>query len=89
MIDVSVRGMQLKLETGENLESPVTFHAILGEGEPQFTIEGEAEIVRESDEGHLGLYLLKIDIDGLTHLRRLVELNLGDSDQAVEEVSKW
>jgi hypothetical protein len=34
-----------------------------------------------------GLLCLDIDIDSVTHLRRLVELNLGDSDLLERELS--
>ncbi|MCW8831724.1 MAG: PilZ domain-containing protein [Colwellia sp.] len=35
-----------------------------------------------------GLQCNAIDIDSVTHLRRLVELNLGDSDQLNKELSQ-
>lgn len=34
-----------------------------------------------------GLLCLTIDIDSVTHLRRLVELNLGDTDLLERELS--
>ncbi len=84
-IDVSVNGMQLQLDNSERLSSPVKFQAFIGEKEPSFTIEGEAGIARQSDGGQLGLTLLKIDVEGLTHLQRLVDLELGRSEQTAEE----
>ncbi|MCA9414213.1 MAG: PilZ domain-containing protein [Candidatus Omnitrophica bacterium] len=89
LVDVSVKGMQIQLESNEHLTSPVRFRAVLGANEPLFTIEGEAEITRETEDGQIGLYLLAVDIDSLTHLRRLVELNLGDSEQVADEITQW
>ena len=89
LVDVSIKGMQVQIDNYEPLSSPAKFQVVLGEPAPSFTIEGEAEIARASEDGHLGLFLLKIDIDGLTHLRRLVELNTGDPEQTTEEITHW
>jgi hypothetical protein len=35
--------------------------------------------VAHQESGHLGLRCRQIDMDSITHLRRLVELNLGDA----------
>lgn len=39
------------------------------------------------DDGLLGFYCREIDLDSLTHLRRLIELNLGDSELLERELS--
>jgi len=44
-------------------------------------------IVHETSE-ELGLQCNAIDIDSITHLRRLVELNLGDESQLNKELSQ-
>ena len=44
-------------------------------------------VVHETDN-ETGLQCNAIDIDSVTHLRRLVELNLGDSDQLNKELSQ-
>ncbi|MEE4295412.1 MAG: PilZ domain-containing protein [Wenzhouxiangella sp.] len=36
--------------------------------------------------GRLGASWVEIDIDGMTHLRRLIALNLGDAEQVDEEL---
>ena len=38
-------------------------------------------------DGLLGFYCREIDLDSLTHLRRLIELNLGDSGLLERELS--
>ena len=38
-------------------------------------------------DGLLGFYCREIDLDSLTHLRRLIELNLGDSELLERELS--
>lgn len=89
LTDLSVKGMQVHLDAPLQLPAVVKFQILLGDEEPVFTIEGDAEVVRAGEDGNVGLYLLRMDVESLTHLRRLVELNLGDSEQAAEEISKW
>jgi len=43
-----------------------------------YTINMTASVSRLYDD-HIGLECTSIDIDSITHLRRLIELNLGDS----------
>jgi len=55
--------------------------------------DGESEVVMHiavvhEHEHETGLQCNAIDIDSVTHLRRLVELNLGDNDQLNKELSQ-
>ncbi len=43
--------------------------------------------VSHVENGHAGLVSNSIDIDSITHLRRLVELNLGDASELDRELS--
>jgi hypothetical protein len=45
--------------------------------DPEAVIRMEATVVHHEGE-HFGLACREIDLDSMTHLRRLVELNLGD-----------
>ena len=38
--------------------------------------------------GRLGASWVEIDIDGMTHLRRLIALNLGDAERVDEELTE-
>ena len=50
-------------------------------------VEMHIAVVHEHD-GDIGLRCNAIDIDSVTHLRRLVELNLGDEQQLNKELSQ-
>ena len=55
--------------------------------------DGESEVsmhiaVVHEEEDETGLQCNAIDIDSVTHLRRLVELNLGDEGQLSKELSQ-
>ena len=43
--------------------------------------------VAHAENGHVGLYWDQIDLDSMTHLRRLVQLNLGDAEQLDRELA--
>ena len=45
-------------------------------------------VVVHEEENETGLQCNAIDIDSVTHLRRLIELNLGDSEQLNKELSQ-
>ncbi len=57
-------------------------------------LNGSAEMlvmqveIAHQDAEHLGLLCTKIDIDSISHLRRLLELNLGDPDLLSRELAE-
>ncbi|MOA67711.1 Cyclic diguanosine monophosphate-binding protein [compost metagenome] len=42
--------------------------------------------LRHDNDGHLGFACLHIDLESITYLRRLIELNLGDEDELQREL---
>jgi len=87
IIDISLKGVLLKrpkelpLVIGDEVQ--VT---ILGLND-SFTISISATLEHIEDDV-LGLQYTGIDIDSATHLRRLVELNLGDTALLNREIAK-
>jgi hypothetical protein len=86
VLDVSLKGALV--------EVPVSFRARVGQrctlsirldaGDARISMEGE--IVHR--EGTLvGVRCVEIDLDSISHLRRLVELNLGDDEVLHRELS--
>lgn len=78
-MDISLNGCLVSggdsssnFKTGDKL----TIDIILGE---VITIEASAHIVFIGADMQLGFQFDEIDIDSITSLRRLVELNMGDS----------
>ena len=62
-----------------------TLSFYLSDNESEVTMH--IAVVHEDDD-ETGLQCNAIDIDSITHLRRLVELNLGDSHQLDKELSQ-
>jgi hypothetical protein len=87
LIDISLKGL---LTT-----TPGGWHAKLGDHFlVELLTENEATMIRmevsvvHSDENHAGFRCEHIDLDSISHLRRLVELNLGDSDILHRELAE-
>ena len=85
--DISLNGA---LITAIKSDNPIkgklgTLSFFLSDGESDVTMH--VAVVHETDD-ETGLQCNAIDIDSVTHLRRLIELNLGDSAQLNKELSQ-
>jgi hypothetical protein len=86
VVDVSLKGALV--------EVPVPFRTITGErctltihldaGDVAIRMEGE---IVHREGAMVGLRCVEIDLDSISHLRRLVELNLGDDELLHRELS--
>ncbi|MDK1287404.1 PilZ domain-containing protein [Pseudoalteromonas umbrosa] len=79
IIDLSLNGALITLPTGlsplKGQPASLKFHLPGSEIEINMEVE-----IRHIEEAHLGLHCAQIDIDSVTHLKRLIELNIGDDD---------
>ena len=76
LMDISLKGALLRLPAGTTVQKGVKCQMFL-------TLAGDAQITMWSTAMHteverVGLRCDNIDLDSITHLRRLVELNVGD-----------
>lgn len=83
--DISLKG--ILIEVPENTlavqDESYDVELVLGEGA---TIMMKATVTHVSDRGW-GMHWDNIDLDGLTHLRRLLELNMQDSSEMHRELA--
>ncbi|MCW8906054.1 MAG: PilZ domain-containing protein [Sedimenticola sp.] len=85
LIDISLNGVLLEMnppspwKPGDRLELNIRL------GDEAF-IDMQAVVVH-SERGQLGLTCEHIDMESIAHLRRLVELNLGDESLLERELS--
>lgn len=85
LIDISLKGLLLTHSGDQPLSSqPVQVKICLSN---QTAITMNADIVHQSPV-ELGLTCALIDIDSIGHLRRLIELNLGDPAAAERELAE-
>lgn len=77
VMDISLQGLLVTkpVDWGGDLNSFFSIAVRLADNET--TIDMTASLVHTDDQ-HLGFRCRDIDLDSATHLRRLVELNLGD-----------
>lgn len=86
VVDISLKGALIRPDSSDyfGVGTHCTLKLHLAEG--GVLIRMEATVVHH--EGHyLGLACREIDLDSMTHLRRLVELNLGDESLLNRELS--
>jgi len=85
--DISLNGALITaVESEQPLKGKLgTLRFFLSDDESEVTMH--IAVVHEQDD-ETGLQCNAIDIDSVTHLRRLVELNLGNSEQLNKELSQ-
>lgn len=83
--DISLKGVLIIAPEATSVELKDTYmiELVLGEGA---TIRMQAKISHIT-ESHWGLQWENIDLDGLTHLRRLLELNMPNPDAMHRELA--
>lgn len=86
VVDLSLKGALVRLPTDTALQSgsPCTLRVRLDEAGDHIRMETKVAHVHGL---YAGLVCHSIDIDSVTHLRRLVELNLGDEKLLERELS--
>ena len=86
--DISLRGVLFQLPANSSLElgSICYLDIVLADGEVLLQFESQLVHRQGSDYGFL---FLSENLDTLTHLRRLLELNLGGDDITRHEIEAW
>jgi hypothetical protein len=85
LIDISLKGALVRIDDPSPFATgaPVTLTLHLDEAQAQIVMQMS---VAHSHADHVGMLCEEIDMDSITHLRRLVELNLGDSELLEREL---
>ncbi len=85
LIDISLKGALVTQPGDWNAAIGDRFFLRIRLGE-EVEISMEVEIAHQED-GHIGFHCHHIDVDSVSHLRRIVELNLGDETMLQRELS--
>ena len=83
--DLSLKGLLVDRPVDWEAQTDSAMHACLRLA-PGVEVRMTVAPAHEND-GMLGFYCREIDLDSITHLRRLIELNLGSSDLLERELS--
>lgn len=87
LLDISLKGILATTPDGWHAKMGDHFLAEMLQGNEDATIRMEVSVMH-IEEGHAGFRCEHIDLDSISHLRRLVELNLGDSDILERELAE-
>lgn len=79
LLDVSLKGVLITLPKGWSAQTGDHFLLEFDLDNPEIAIRMEVAVAH-TEENHVGLRCVHIDLDSITHLRRLVELNLADAE---------
>lgn len=86
LLDVSLKGALVSRPDGFQLDTGNTCSLTIFLAQCEVTIS-MAVTLTHSDERHLGFRCDHIDLDSISHLRRIVELNVGDEAELERELS--
>jgi hypothetical protein len=79
LLDISLHGILVKSPSPLDADFDKPFEAVISLSEAGDSIIMSVKLTHR-EPNHLGFECEYIDIDSITHLKRLVELNLGDHD---------
>lgn len=79
LIDISLKGILVQKPEGwqGTEDDPYLIELELGDSDASIRMDVSVAHIESS---HIGFRCEHIDLDSITHLRRLVELNVGDTD---------
>jgi hypothetical protein len=86
LVDISLKGALIELPAAATLEQNAEVALVL-QLDDSVAIRMYAQIAHRNGD-RVGLRCTRIDSESLTHLRRLLELNLGDPQLAERELSQ-
>ncbi len=87
LLDISLKGMLVTVPADWQTKVGSHYLAEMLLENHDATIRMEISVMHIEDQ-HAGFRCEHIDLDSISHLRRLVELNLGDSDLLDRELSE-
>lgn len=84
LVDLSLRGLLVERPADWRGNGKRLFDVDI-RLDPQAHIKMQVKLAHD-DHGQLGFVCEEIDLDSISHLRRLIELNLGDEDELHREL---
>jgi hypothetical protein len=88
LLDISLKGALIRVEKSSIYESDKMCDLRIVLNGSTIEMNVRVKMVHRNDN-RIGLYFKTIDIDSLTHLRKLIELNVGDAERTLQELFLW
>lgn len=86
LVDISLNGVLIDKPANWQGSVGDLYKLTLDLNESDIEIRMEVEVAH-MEKNHIGLHCKHIDLDSITHLRRLVELNVGNTEILNRELS--
>ncbi|NCN71380.1 MAG: PilZ domain-containing protein [Rhodoferax sp.] len=86
LLDIALKGALMRAEPGVTVTLNDSCRLVLPLNDGDEAIEMNGKVVH-LEEGNIGMACADIDLQSLTRLRRLLELNTGDADMMDRELS--
>ncbi|MFT7775437.1 PilZ domain-containing protein [Roseateles sp.] len=88
VLDISLKGVLLQLPPGlsPQVGMPCLVKLPLAGGAPDDPVIAMAGELAHVEGSHAGVQCRSIDLESITHLRRLIEVNLGDPEASEREL---
>lgn len=86
LVDISLNGVLIERPNGWHAQLGDLFALKMDLHDSDIAINMEVEVAHMENH-HVGFHCKHIDLDSITHLRRLVELNVGSSEILNRELS--
>ncbi len=84
LLDVSLKGALLhRPDDYQESDEPCTLELLLEPSDAVITMQGH---IVHNHSGQLGFYCQHIDLDSIAHLKRMLELNMGDEAMLEREL---
>ncbi|MET0012523.1 MAG: PilZ domain-containing protein [Sedimenticola sp.] len=85
LIDISLKGALLSLPEDHTLEvgTPLEVEVVLDDGKVSIHMK---TVIAHVQTGRIGLQCIHIDVESISRLRRLIELNLDDDELLQREL---
>lgn len=88
LLDISLRGALFQLSETTSLEFGDNCYLDISLADGGIHLQFESELAHKEGALH-GFRFLSENLETLTHLRRLLELNLGEDDIMKKEIGYW
>ncbi|HDS1737987.1 MULTISPECIES: PilZ domain-containing protein [Pseudomonas] len=85
LLDLSLKGLLVQRPAAWDADASQDFDAVIHLNDKQTQVRMQVEL-RHEEPDRLGFICLFIDIDSMSHLHRLVELNVADSTEMMREL---
>lgn len=87
LVDLSLHGLLINLADSEEIKENSELSVRFTLNESDIDICAECKLINRTDNT-LRLCISHIDIDSISHLKRLIELNVGNSDMLLRQLSE-